>query len=91
MFGSSLGGRQADGPRLAAEVPSIAAPCACVASGMGVGPAARDGGPGPQRGELFARPLRAETARTAVTMMWLRRRLDTPSLARFIDPATAVA
>jgi hypothetical protein len=46
---------------------------------------------GPQRGELFARPLRAETARTAVTMMWLRRRLDTPSLARFIDPATAVA
>jgi DNA-binding transcriptional LysR family regulator len=92
MFDSSLGGGGTDGPLLTAEVASIAALCACVASGMGLAllPEMVVQGPA-QRGELFARPLRADTARTAVTMTWLRRREDTPSLARFIDLATTAA
>jgi DNA-binding transcriptional LysR family regulator len=90
MFDQTFGGRDQDGVRLEAEVASIAALCACVASGMGLAllPEMVVRGPA-ERGELVAMPVRDLDFRTPVTITWLRRREHMPSLAEFIAMAAS--
>jgi DNA-binding transcriptional LysR family regulator len=85
MFDQTLGALGSDGPRIEAEVASMAALCACVSSGMGLAllPEMVVDGPA-SRGELVSLGLRDVEYRTVVTMTWLRRRGDVPSVAAFL-------
>jgi DNA-binding transcriptional LysR family regulator len=91
MFDHALGGSDPDGPRLQAEVASIAALCACVAAGMGLALVPEMVADGPaQRGEIAVLPVEELDFRVSVTMTWLRRRTELAQLAGFLAATEAV-
>lgn len=79
------------GPVIDAEVGSLAALCQCVTSGLGCGLvpeiAARDH---VARGDVVAIPLQGPGSLTTVTMTWLRRQENKPSVAALLATARAV-
>ncbi|MEC3982033.1 LysR family transcriptional regulator [Amycolatopsis sp. H20-H5] len=89
MYDRSLGKLGADGPRIAAEVGSIAALSSCVAAGMGCGLLPELAVAARHRGTEFTVLYPAETAesgsyRATVTMTWQRRWEEKPSVAAFL-------
>jgi DNA-binding transcriptional LysR family regulator len=90
MFDNALGGSDPNGPHLQAEVASIAALCACVASGMGLALLPEMVADGPaKRGEIVVLPVAELDFRVSVTMTWLRRRTELAQLAGFLTVAEA--
>ncbi|MFJ5992219.1 LysR family transcriptional regulator [Lentzea sp. NPDC092896] len=80
-----------NGPFIDAEVGSLAALCKCVTSGLGCGLvpeiAAADH---VARGDVVAIPLQGANSRTTVTMTWLRRQENKPSVAALLASAREV-
>lgn len=82
---------QPQGPAIVAEMTSLAMLCSCVASGMGCALLPEMAVVGHRaRGEVATVPLDEADHRTTVTMTWLRRRNDTPTVAMFLDTARRV-
>ncbi|MFD9704355.1 LysR family transcriptional regulator [Lentzea sp. NPDC059081] len=91
MLDQSLLNAGPQGPVIDAEVGSLAALCRCVTSGVGCGLvpeiAARDHA---ARGDVAAIPLQGSNSRTTVTMTWLRRQENKPSVAALLATARGV-
>ncbi|MGI8648097.1 MAG: LysR family transcriptional regulator [Acidimicrobiales bacterium] len=88
MFDRSLGLLGADGPRIEAEVNSIAALCTCVASGMGCALLPESAVESHlDRGTVAALRLEDLEYETTVTATWLRRWEHKPSVVTFLNTA----
>jgi DNA-binding transcriptional LysR family regulator len=85
MYDRTLGRLGDDGPRIEAEVASMAALCACVTAGMGLALLPRMVVDGPAaRGEVTVLSLDDIDYGTTVTMSWLQRREQQPAVACFL-------
>ncbi|MEU8627218.1 LysR family transcriptional regulator [Streptomyces sp. NPDC048669] len=77
-----------DAPVIDTQVASMAALCQCASAGMGCAllPEIAVAGPA-ARGEVAAVPLTGEASETDVTMTWLRRAEQRPSVSAFLATA----